>query len=484
MEKYIGIENEVISFKKGRKVSFGSYFKRFRKPSDFQRIKGALGIRGKTTITTKNGLGFYVDGKELEILTPPVALNKGFSTRLTDLLMIGRDRVVKSIPELEHTGYSMHWNITKGKPSHDTFYEGIAVPFQLFCLTPLSKGFRLRDKEENQKILGRYEILGDSLTNEEQIRATALLMGAYSYALESAGSNPLRIAYYGFKTDDATRLFLPNGRYDKVNIISPEFQGEIQVQQYLELFYQWAEPFVKALGTKEEVQNLEDFISGRKKLEFDKFKYFAYLHDMEGKYKGEYQPIKTKDPDNPGQILKLSNKKRNLPLEGMLLGTLVRKKKRKIEGLSWERLWLEDELVRGIGRIYKYASSLDKNLPKFKNAMPLCLTPNDIKKITLKPDITYNPNEDEFKDPRTSFLKYSLERVKNGARPIALKLLLLAAVGFVSFSVASWIYQRYDSQREAKSIMQEYKVDEKKEKKVLNLGRDWIEIIQRDFEVK
>ncbi len=55
------------------------------------------------------------------------------------------------------------------------------------------------------------------------------------------------------------------------------FEGEMQVQQYLELFYQWIEPYVKSLGNPKEIKNLKAFVEGSKELEFDKFKYYLVV---------------------------------------------------------------------------------------------------------------------------------------------------------------------------------------------------------------
>jgi hypothetical protein len=104
-QRYIGIENEFVSFKNGNQITFTEYFNSIQSPSDFNIAS--------TAIRRITGNGFYVDGNEVEILTPPIVLNNGFATRLTDSLMIGRDFLVRKTPELKHTGYSMHWNLTK-----------------------------------------------------------------------------------------------------------------------------------------------------------------------------------------------------------------------------------------------------------------------------------------------------------------------------------------------------------------------------------
>jgi len=64
--------------------------------------------------------------------------------------------------------------------------------------------------------------------------------------------------------EDLTSIFLPDGRYSFVELES--HTEKIQAQQYLELFYKWIEPFVSALGTKKEIQNLEEFSNFYKKM--------------------------------------------------------------------------------------------------------------------------------------------------------------------------------------------------------------------------
>lgn len=475
-EKYIGIENEIVTFEKGfnfNRQNFTGYFDSFKNSSDY--------TKSETAIRTKKGLGFYVDGAELEILTPPVAINKGFATRLTDLLMIGRERVIRSIPGLTYTGFSMHWNLSRGTGSNsnfNNFYHGLAVPFHLFGLTPLSYGLNVRTKDEDHN---RIEILGDSLTNEEQIKATALLLGAYSYAMDSNPDLPFKLrfntysSYYSdpFVMGCRTAMFLPDGRYDKVQVYAPEigFEGKIQVQQYLELFYQWIEPFVKALGTKKEVQNLEDFISGRKKLEFDNFKYFSYLKDMNAKDEGIYMPTNTKNPKLPSQALKISNKKRSLPLEGKLLGALVKRRKNIIDSFDWSAIHFSRDvrvkgkwvyMIDGIRNIYEYASSLNKNLPDFKASADLDIVPNKIEEIVANKKITYKPAEDDsLEQKRTNDVLASIRSRLTKGNAIkfltALSVSYLIAWGSVNF--ANYL----KTKKEVNSMAQELILKEKTE---------------------
>ena len=461
-EKYIGIENEFVTFNKGKKESCSNdNFSKLRRKFD-----NCYDI-SNTSMRTDTGHGFYVDGGELEILTPPVPVNKGFATRLTDLLMIGRNKVVDATPDLEHTGYSIHWNLTydsHGSPSHTEFLRGIAVPFHLFGLTPLSVGLNLRSKT------GRYELLGDSLNNEEQIKATSLLLGAYSQAIESERVVPIKPdtnLYSG------TNLFLPNGRYQHINLHgSLSGKHKIQAQQFLEAFYYWLKPCVKELGTKEEISNLEDFIFKRKELEFDKFKYFAYMRGMDKKEEGTYLPLRTKDSNNPGTILTKSYE-RNLPLEGRLLGEIVKQKSGLIESMDWNKICISEsdgrKEIKGIKNIYEYASSLNNNL-KFNEPQSIIPRTNNVNDFELKPEIKYDAKKDSFEIFKKkgsgiwrfikgfgSSVKYELKDFYDdvGLKGVAIDLLVGGVCCAISFGIGSCMENR-KMNKQATAIVQEY----------------------------
>jgi len=359
-QRYIGIENELISFKGDRKIEFGSHFYNLKKRGKFFEISDKA-------IRTNTGNGYYVDGTEIEILTPPIPINKGFSSRLTDSLMVGRNHVIENTPFLKHTGYSMHWNITKNG-DRSSFGRDIVVPFQLFGLTPLSVASALRDKESE----GRFELLGDSLVNEDQINATALLLGAYALAKEKSNF-PINL---DFDVDKKVRNLVEDGRY---SIVNTKLQGrnyETQVQDFVNLFYDWLSPFVYKLGDNKEIGNLEGFIKGEKKLEVDYMKYFFLLNNLKGKVEGIYNPVNILS--QKGVISPVLNKNsiRDIPLEGKLLGNLISNKNFKISSLSWDNFTFRDKkdktvkTIKGIEEIYKFSaknSSLKysgtKNLP-------------------------------------------------------------------------------------------------------------------------
>ncbi|MBU0666288.1 MAG: hypothetical protein ABIC91_01965 [Nanoarchaeota archaeon] len=264
MKKFMGLENELSAWTYEdiyKFESFKNHFNKFIKPSDFKK--------GKLAVRSPEGLAFYVDGEELEINTPPVVVNKGFATRLTDALMIGQNRILQFGDKhgLEFTGYSIHWNISRNKKSllADDFYQGVAVPFRLFGTTPISTGITLRYYDDNyndqgscnkRKIVKRFELLGDSIVSEEQINAACLMLASYSYAFES-GQSPLgRIhgtnLYRGKKLDSK---FLSKGRKSKIAVCFEDTSNykTLSAQKYLESFYKWIHLFVKELGTKSEI---------------------------------------------------------------------------------------------------------------------------------------------------------------------------------------------------------------------------------------
>jgi len=458
VEQYIGIENELITFEEGKVVGFGEYFDSLVKDTDYSK--------SNSSIRTPEGLGFYVDGSEIEILTPPVAINKGFATRLTDLLMIGRDRVINSSPELEHTGYSMHWNLTDTENINvdinvESYLKGIAVPFHLFGLTPLSIGLNLRAKEGNPP---RYELLGDSLINEEQIKANALLLGAYSQARSQKHESP----FFPEIPNLTNTLFLPDGRYDKIKIIHPQHSGDsdvktISAQQYLELFYHWLEPFVRDLGTKREVNNLEGFISGDKKLEFDNFKYFAFIKDEGGKDGGgTYLPIRTLDKNLPGQVLRASGKKRKIPLEGKLIGEYVKKMKDKIKSINWEKIDFyrghDPSSLHGIEEIYNHVRTLNPNLPDYHKANGSeQIKPNSIDEIKVSKSMKYDDSKDNFVDGRKRIIYCLMQEFNKRKKDILINILMLASIGGLIGIGGSFIYDKIKEKSQVNSIIEQYK---------------------------
>ena len=424
-EKYIGLENELTSFdSNGYYMGFNSHnFKNLLKDKYFKIFE--------TSIRSNIGNGYYIDGSEIEIITPPITLNKGFATRLTNLLISGRNQVIKNTPHMNHTGYSMHWNLstpTSYTSNHYDllFYRDIAIPFQLFGLTPKSCGFNVKLKSDNH----RFEIAGDSLTNVDQINATALLLGAYNLA-KTNNNFPLNISeveYYISSTHSQTNHMLPNGRYTVLNLEKKIIRNnnllqtidkqETQAQNILELFYDWLSPFVYKLGERDEINNLEAFVTGKKNLEIDDVKYFYALdkkskefikmHEDKNKamtQSGVYMPVYIQtDNFKRSQVLKLINQhSNNIPLEGKLWQESINKNSSLERTTDWDKLEIGTEYTKdykvayGIEDIYallseisgiKYINSLDCS-----NINPNPLVADKYQQIINK-KIIYDPNKD------------------------------------------------------------------------------------------
>lgn len=462
----MGVEQEFVSFNPtdlNHPVKIRTHFKKI---TSFERIYFE---KGSTSIRTKTGHAIYADGDELEVCTPPVCINKGFASRLTDLIVIGKEKVVHAIPELKHTGLSMHWNLSRNE-CNDEFYAGIALPFHLFGLTPLSGALNMRSKLSDTNSGGkRVEFLGDALTSEDQIKATALLLGAYTYAYDTTKTVPIVLDHQCFRIGVKSKAFIPDGRYNRVyaSIPSINFKSELSAQHYLELFYQWLHPFAKRIGTTPEIDNLSSFVFGKKKLEFDHFKYYAYVRNSDGKINGTYYPLPCNDPSAPNKVVQLSGKEKELPLEGKLLGEIVLKKRAKIDYISWEQAKIYDEnsdsfrIISGIDNIYEYASSLNPDLSQPRASYLVDTMPKkiEIQMTEQRGPKEYDSAKDLFEDKQSrifgrAFVKEFSSRLlsSNGKLTIVGSL----AAAYLLGSLGSTLYQYAKLNREVYQITHSY----------------------------
>jgi len=397
-QKYIGIENELKSFEKLGSASFDT--------RDFDYLLNGEYLKklDRSRIRSDTGNDYYVDWNEIEIVTPPIPLNTGFASRVTNQLIIGRNYVIANTPYLKHTGYSMHWNLTS-KGNKREFYRDIAIPFQLFGLTPLSCGFNVKSKSNNT----RFEIAGDSLTNEAQINATALLLGAYTMA-KSKNNFPLIMQEVEVKKSNLrneSRIYhmLLDGRHTMINVLErskfcSQNYKETQAQNVLELFYEWLSPFVYKLGEREEISNLEAFIKGEKKLEIDDVKYFEMIKQNDENFDRVYKPLiiptinGTRSP-----ILQVTNQP-EVSLEGKLLKNIVNKKELNISSVNWNEILFENnshDAIVGIEKIYRFMEEVS-HLQYHGTKNVSAVHPNNIinKLLDTKLDrkIFYDPDKD------------------------------------------------------------------------------------------
>jgi hypothetical protein len=433
---YIGVEQEFVSFNSGigpkSCLDYTRYFEKIRE------MEGNYFAKSSTAIRTKTGHAVYVDGRELEVCTPPVRLNKGFASRLTDLVILGREKIVRATPDLAHTGLSMHWNISQPTRSNNQnqFYRGFALPFLLFGATPISGGINMRAKREGSN---RYEFLGDYLSIEEQINALALLMGSYSYAVQNTDSIlPISLSDKTvISVGDRLPLFCPDGRFSKVFSTFPTRNEpeKITAQKYLELFYEWVSPFAKNLGSKREVENLKAFVLGNKKLEFDYFSYFAHVLSNGGKKMGTYYPIGIPKQDVPHKTVVLSGKVRNLPLEGKLLGSFIENdEKLEIRSFEWDSIGLSGSIHKeldSIDDIYSFAERKlcsDVHLDSSPNLSELRSTIKLIPSDTQLGPKTYSPKQDLFKKSWSENMNVFLNDFLGLTRKTGLYFLLTASI--------------------------------------------------------
>jgi len=341
VERYIGVENELFAFMNGEFVCIDTHF--------FDKIKRRVDYRvDRTNIITHSGNKYYIDsGGILEIVTPPIEVNRGFATRLTNSIILGRNHIIESLPNLKFTGYSMHWNISKG--DYRSIGQDISIPFHLFGLNPLSVGFKVRDAGD------RYEIMGESLVNNNQINALALLLGSYSVARDSRSLQvKTRKRFVNGKQHD---FFLNSGRRGMVEVWGDK---KIRAQKYLENFYEWVYPEVKEFGTKREIGNLEEFVFQRRPLEIDDIDFFNEIKKAGGKRGRHYLPIEV--GDGRSLILKKGGRA-SVPREGKNLSAII-SQKRYIYNFDFDILTLRRDVfagASGIGEVYKFGEKLRKN---------------------------------------------------------------------------------------------------------------------------
>ena len=266
---YVGIENEFQLMKGLSYEAFGGYFRQCLSEYPHPYYE-----KGPAAIRTRIGSAIYADGHEPEVCTPPVLVRPGAATETAALQYLARRELfefLKPFPELSLIGYSTHWNIG-GHPhlERSSFMQHFDVLFALFGLTPLSIGINLRNKEP------RWELLTDFIPGEDQNQAMlSLLMAArvgYEYARQ----------YAPFLHRQAANGMCPNptpdGRHSLIPVIFQDnTPRQVYAQDYLEIYYELLGPALQACSTREEIKNLEDFVSGKKALEIDQFRKYAYV---------------------------------------------------------------------------------------------------------------------------------------------------------------------------------------------------------------
>jgi hypothetical protein len=272
---YVGIENEHQFFVKKKPVSFQDECRKLYR----EYCKTHPAIKSYDYgIMTKHGI-IYADSQEAEICTSPVMVAKGFATEITNLLLHLRSDLHATIGVGQDNaliGYSAHWNISESITSvpPSEFMPGLAIPFSLFALSPLSSGIRLREERE-----GRFELMGEYIHDRDQVTAFFLLYASSLLAYEAESDNlPFEVAY----GDTKFRNLVAEGRSSPVDVRKKGEHGcsTISAQEYLEQYYALIKPHATMLGTKRELRLLDDFVSGKKELLIDKQEFYAGLREQ------------------------------------------------------------------------------------------------------------------------------------------------------------------------------------------------------------
>lgn len=353
---YVGIENEFQLMKNSEPCNFKNYF-----DSLLRKYKYSVFCKSETSIRTKVGSALYADEQEPEVCTAPVRIRRGFARKATDALYLARKELVDVVSEdssLSLIGYSTHWNITHvlGGVARLEIMRAFAVPYSLFTLTPLSCGINLRDKSP------RLELLGDYIPDDDQIRAFLLFYAGTILNLKcNSGRLPFILCPNHPRNDVKYGNLVLDGRYSKVGVdILDNEHKNITAQTYLEVYYDFFREGIAELGTEDDVENLEDFIYGRRPLEIDRFKKYALANifrDENDPKRFKTHPLMSVDfrafkserdlPDNLSRFLgSLANQKYGdgrIPIAGLSLA---------VDDLGWEYInFLDRSIVHPLENI-------------------------------------------------------------------------------------------------------------------------------------
>jgi len=274
---YVGIENEFQLMREKSYENFSGHFQ-----SLLQNFEYAYYARSSTAIRTSVGSSLYADGAEPEVCTSPVRVQKGFAQKATDALYLARRELVDFIssdPSLNLIGFSMHWNLTNPleNVNQGELMKALVVPYSLLSLTPVSSGINLRSGRTGN----RLELLADHISDEDQIRAFLLFYAGTVLNIE-ANIEQLPLLYIESSVNPGGNKYdnpVLDGRYTPIEVlVDGKDVKTISAQDYLQVYFEFFKNGFEELATPEDMENLEAFITGRKKLEVDKFKKYAFVY--------------------------------------------------------------------------------------------------------------------------------------------------------------------------------------------------------------
>jgi len=269
----IGIENEFEMFRREEdgsdtKLDGKDYLKRFVKLAGkpfFEKSEYAFRLW--------TGGALYSDGEEPEIATAPVEVRKGCIRQAVSLLFQDRNNLIGLVDCFNNKygnsiwlkGYSTHCNFSALNPERtiSMLADSAAVPLLLLFEQRHSMGVMLRDKYD------RVELAGDYIVSREQMMAAmAYMLGmvnSISKGVELILPEPdgnwyeptLGLGMKAMKRDSFVPIKTKGKRKKKVSL-----------QQLLEHNFRL---FREEIGrfAEDEVELLEEYVSGKRKLEAD-----------------------------------------------------------------------------------------------------------------------------------------------------------------------------------------------------------------------
>jgi hypothetical protein len=271
---YAGIENEFRVFIHREPIS-GWHEDSLK--SAFRRGQIRHYQAGDYYLHTAGGGVIYLDIMEPEVCTAPSRIERGFASEVAHNLYVERHHLLELFKQKQYSlaGYSSHVNISVDTNKDTAILRMIGVPLSMFTTNPLSIGIRVRRNKDY-----RLELMSEYIENLDQVRAGLLFYAASWFALaneDNFSRFPLKMAPRYKDKPEVIYNVVNQGREAEVSVVFRSESKAITLQDYLESAYRLLKPVIRDLGTAEEINNLEGFISGRKKLEMDRQKFYRSL---------------------------------------------------------------------------------------------------------------------------------------------------------------------------------------------------------------
>lgn len=268
----IGIENEFQLIRGSNQPVDGGGYARdiiaFSKKPYFEKHDTAFRLW--------TGGAFYIDGREPEITTPPIEIRKGCIRQVISSLVQNRNNLVQMIdgynfdkPEISRLslkGYSTHYNFSCDAPQEITseLAMGPALPCLLLIEQKQSQGVMLRNKDERAEICGDYTVSFDQMC-----AAMAFMLGTINGL--KAGRDIGKLRYdEAQETDELSHNYLISPEGERIKRKNLVYCNE-KLMSLQEIFEYYFKIFREDIGkfADDEVELIEEYVSGRRKLEVD-----------------------------------------------------------------------------------------------------------------------------------------------------------------------------------------------------------------------